>query len=395
MQFTQALHLIVDNTPVLNVETVALESSFGRVCTGNNRSNLPVPCYDQSTRDGYAVRGNGEPSAQGRVFRICGEIAAGPGVNVTIEPGEAYRIMTGGLIPAWTDRVIPQEKCSVGGGELFVGEEHLSEANRFIRRSGYEHGAGDVIAEDGARVNEVLAARFASSGNKTLEVYKKPTAAFLCSGSELVTSGDTLERGQKFSSNHYLLQFLIEQHGAISRDYGVIHDKPDEIERTLGTIAASDADVIISTGGVGPGKYDLFSAVLPRLGARIHYRSLAVRPGRSTLFAELGGKLYFGLPGPPSAVHILFREMVAPALRKMQGFTDVSVRRSQAFLNHDIFLKSSDVLCLKEGRYSFENGNLMVQFSERLQVPNCIIYLEPGRNTYKQGDRVEITLFEL
>lgn len=395
MLLEQALNLIVDNTSIIGVENVGLEACCGRVCTSNNQAILPIPCYDQSTRDGYAVRGEGRQAGKAeRVFQICGEIQAGPCNDLSIERDEAYRIMTGGLIPDKTDRIIPQERCRVVGTELLVDRDQQSAANRFIRQSGTEYGAGDVIVEDGTRLKELHAARFASSGNRMLEVYRKPRVAYLCSGSELVIPGDQLRQGQKFSSNHYLLKFLIERYGGIGLDYGVVEDERDKIEHTLKMILASDVDMIISTGGVGPGKYDLFSEILPGLGAVIRYRSLQVRPGRSTLFGTIGNKLYFGLPGPPTAVHILFHECVSPALRKMQGYSTWYNRRVTGLLNHDISLKSSDVLCFKEGRYAIENGALTVQFPGRLQTPNCFIMTVPGVRSYKRGDRVGISLFE-
>lgn len=395
MLLEQALKLIIDHTPVIGIEEVALELCYGRVCTGNNKTNLPIPCYDQSTRDGYAVRGEGERSGKNeRVFRVCGEIQAGPCSDISIDSDEAYRIMTGGLVPDQTDRIIPQEQCRVIGTRVIVDSDQLSAANRFIRRSGIEHEAGEAIVEAGTRLDEMHAARFASSGNRILEVHRRPRVAFLCSGSELVIPGDQLRQGQKYSSNHYLLKFLIEQYGAIGNDYGIVEDEPEKIERMLKKIIASDVDIIISTGGVGPGKYDLFSDILPGLGANIRYRSLQVRPGRSTLFGTIGSKLYFGLPGPPPAVNIMFHECICPALRKMQGYANWFNQRTAGVLNHDIWLKASDVLCFKEGWYEIINSGLKVQFPDRLQTPNCFIIMAPGVKSYKRGDRIDISLFE-
>lgn len=392
MLLEQALNLIIDNTPVLDVEEVSLEECCGRVCTGNNRATLPVPCYDQSTRDGYAVRGNGEPAEGGeRSFQICGEIPAGPCSDLLINPGESYRIMTGGLIPDGTDRIVPQEQCWIAGTDVIIHRDQLSKANRFVRRSGSDCKERELITAGGTRLNEIHAARFASSGNSRLEVYGKPRVAFLCSGSELVIDKERLRPGQKFSSNHYLLKFLIQSYGGIAYDYGIVEDDPNQIRRMLDTILASDVDIFVTTGGVGPGKYDLFSNVLHELGAKIHYRSLQVRPGKSTLFGTIANKLYFGLPGPPTAVDILFHELMGPVLRKMQGCKEWSNQRLDARLNHDISLKSSEVLCFKEGRSSIRDGRLTVKFPDRLQTSNCFLMMEPGRTGYKQGDQITIS----
>ena len=395
MLLEQALELIVDTAPVNDVEDVDLDSCWGRVCSGNNPAVLPVPCYDQSTRDGYVIRAGHQRSNTGDpVFGIRGEIPAGPTGDMRIEPGEAYRIMTGGLVPELADRVIPQERCRVAGDKVIIDRHLLLAPNRFIRRRGSDIAAGDQLVEAGTRLNEVHAARFASSGNRSLKVYRKPRVAFVCSGSELVIGGDFLQPGQKFSSNHYLLKFLIMRHGGIAIDYGLVEDNTDAVESTLKSIIASDADMIISTGGVGPGKYDLFCDILPGLGARILYRSLQVRPGRSTLFAAIGNKLYFGLPGPPSAVHILFHECICPALRKMQGCRTWFSRRTNCFLSHDISLKKADVLCFREGCCSAAAGGFEVRFADRNQIPNCFVLLEPGVKSYKRGDPIAVSMLD-
>jgi len=395
MQLEQALERIFNTTPIMGVEGVDLGSCCGRVAAGENPAILPVPCYDQSSRDGYVLSGDGIPIGAGeQAFRICGEIQAGPGVERSIVPGESYRIMTGGLIPRGADRVVPQEVCRVEGADVIVDQEVLVSPAKFICRGGSERAAGEALTKDGTLLDEIHAARFAASGNHRVEVYKKPRVAFLCSGSELVIPGDMLQRGQKFSSNHYLLKLLIERSGGIGCDYGVVADEPQRLEQLLREIVAADVDMIISTGGVGPGKYDLFSTVLPALDADIRYRSLQVRPGRSTLFGTIGTRLYFGLPGPPSAVHIIFQECVRPALRKMLGYHAWRNRQEWAVLNHEISLQRSDVLCFREGVFALAESGLTVGFPDRFQTPNSLIILEPGISSYARGDRVRISLLE-
>ncbi|MGI9536699.1 MAG: molybdopterin molybdotransferase MoeA [Desulfocapsaceae bacterium] len=393
MQLDEALHLILGLAPALGQQMVLLKDSFGRVCSENNRSRQPLPGYDQSTRDGYAICGKGRAAEGGQqAFTIRGEIQAGFCHTVEIEPGEAYRIMTGGLLPIGAERVIAQEDCRVSGSELLVGGIELAAQSRFIRRRGSDHLADELLVEPGTRLNEYHLSLLAAAGNSSVEVFKRPKVAFFCSGSELVMSEGTLKNGQKYSSNHLLLENLVNKYGGRAEGYGVIADERKAISQLLDAIKKSDADIVISTGGVGPGKYDLFGELLPEAGAQILYRSLQVRPGRSTLFGLLGDKLYFGLPGPPSAVRILFLELLCPLLKKMQGMNSFYNQRLDGFLDHAVSLKSSDVLCFKDGHYRLEAGRVRVGYPRSNQAPNCSIMMLPGEVSYAPDDLVTISL---
>lgn len=394
MLLDEAINLIIDHTNILGCRPVQLQDGFGRV-SGSNPARLPVPCYDQSTRDGYALCGIGELTGSGEYsYRLKGEIPAGLCHDLGIEPGESYRIMTGGLVPRGTDRVITQEECCLSGNNVLIPDAPLNAVQRFIREIGSEHQAGEQLVAPGSRLNEEHLALLAAAGNWTISVHRRPRVAFFCSGSELVMADGEPENGQKFSSNHLLLDNMIRKFGGVPIGYGVVADNPRAIGRVLDKIIGSDADIMISTGGVGPGKYDLFSDIIPASGAKILYRSLQVRPGRSTLFGVLGSKRYFGLPGPPSAVRILFNELVGPSLKKMQGLSSFHTQRTEAVLEHDISLKSAEVLCFKDGSYSLKNGRVSVRYPRRYQSANCLIMMRPGRRAYKRGDSVTISLVQ-
>ncbi len=393
MLLDEALELILHQAPVLGRQVVPLAHSGGRVCTENNQANHPLPGYDQSTRDGYAVCGPGRTGGPGRqAFALRGEIPAGSVHQIDIEAGEAYRIMTGGLLPVGSERVIAQENCHISGPDLVVEETVLASPGRYLRTRGSERQAGELLVEPGTRLNESHLVLLAAAGNATVEVFNQPKVAFFCSGSELVMAENTLLSGQKYSSNQLLLESLITRFGGRAEGYGIVADERPAISRLLGAIKESDADIVISTGGVGPGKYDLFGELLPKAGARILYRSLQFRPGRSTLFGILDDKLYFGLPGPPTAVRLLFLELICPLLKKMQGMGSFRNQRQDGFLEHSVSLRSADVLCFKEGLYRLEEGRVTVGYPRQFQTSNCSIMMMPGRVSYEPGDRVTISL---
>ena len=392
LQLEQALDLILAHCPVLEPHMIPLSDSFGRVCTENNLTRLPLPGYDQSTRDGYAVRGAGRSSGEGsRAFLIRGEIRAGQDHQFEIDADEAYRIMTGGLVPAGTERIITQEDCRVSGSEAVVPLEKFTGVQNHIRRRGSEIRAQQRLFESGTRLTEYHLSLFAAAGNDMIEVFTRPRVAFFCTGSELVAPGQELKNGQKFSSNHLLLETLVRANGGRADGRGVVEDDSGALKRILECLRESESNIVISTGGVGPGKYDLVSSAFRQSGGELLYQSLDLRPGRSTLFGMLGDKLYFGLPGPPSAVRILFTELIGPPLIKMQGMKSFYNQRVDAFLEHEIRLKSADMLCLKDGCFRLQQGKVLVTYPNENQTPNCSILMLPGRTSYDRGDRVTIS----
>lgn len=393
MLLDEALDLILSHSKVPSRQMIPLADSFGRVCCEDIRANHPLPGYDQSTRDGYAVCGPGMASdGKSLTFIVKGEIQAGFCHEIAINSGEAFQIMTGGLLPIGTERVIAQEHCRISGTELAVEEAMLTGPGLYIRTRGSEYPAGAQLVDAGTRLNESHLALLSAAGNTMVEVYDQPRVAFFCSGSELVMADKRLRNGQKYSSNQLLLESLVTKFGGRAEGFGVVADEPKEIGELLQTIKDSEADIVVSTGGVGPGKYDLFGELLPEFGAQILYRSLNIRPGRSTLFGLLDDKLYFGLPGPPSAVRVLFLELICPLLKKMQGMRLFHNQRLEGFLDHPVSLKSARVLCFKEGVYKFDRGRILVGYPGGLQTPNCSIMLLPGRVCYEKGDRILISI---
>ncbi len=393
MLLDEALDLILSHSKVPGRQMMPLADCFGRVCCEDICANHPLPGYDQSTRDGYAVRGPGVAiDGKGLTFVVKGEIQAGLCHEISINSGEAFRIMTGGLLPIGTERVIAQEHCRISGTKLAVDNAMLTGPDLYIRNRGSEFPTGAQLVDAGTRLNESHLALLSAAGNTMVEVYDQPKVAFFCSGSELVMADKMLKNGQKYSSNHLLLESLVTKFGGRAEGFGVVADERREIGELLQTIKESEADIVVSTGGVGPGKYDLFGELLPEFGVQILYRSLNIRPGRSTLFGLLDDKLYFGLPGPPNAVRVLFLELLCPLLRKMQGIKLFHNQRLEGFLDHPISLKSAQLLCFKEGVYKFDGGRVLVGYPQGQQTPNCSIMMMPGKVSYEKGDRILVSI---
>ncbi len=391
--FEQALDLILAHADPVGTEIISLTDSLWRIAAVELRAELPDPGYDQSLRDGFVIgESDRNPGRSSRSYRIIGEIPAGRCHCLEIGPGEAYRIMTGGMVPAGAERVVQQEDCFCAGKTIEVPEKVLNQQPRFIQGRGASIPQASPVIPRGTLLGAREIGLLATTGNQFLEVYRRLSVSFFCNGDELVSIDDAVTSGKKISSNRYLLGALLDSRKAVPEDYGVAQDSPAKLRELLFAISRSKTDLIISTGGMGPGKYDLLETVFEEAGGRIIYRSVALRPGQSTLFGILAGKLYFGLPGPPFAVGVIFNELVLPALRKMQGHLVYLNREGSALLEHDISSGKNSVFTFREGVLAFRGCTRYVRLSKDREQPDCYILLEDGKPRYLRGDAVRIHL---
>jgi molybdopterin molybdotransferase len=367
-------------------EDVPLEEALLRLPVESLRAGRPLPGYDQSTRDGFVIVGAGLPSGDESTFRIEGEIRAGTTGRHTVRPATACRIMIGGLIPARGARVLPQEDCRERDGILSVANAVLQRRATFIRRKGSEIRRGRVVVPAGTSILPDHQVLLAAAGHSRVLVHCRPRVAFFCTGSELVASAAEVEDGLKVSGNRYLLHGLIRLSGGLPRYLGTAADSYEDLAAALGRIDRDATEVIITTGGMGPGRYDLLEQAFAAAGGEVVYRSLSVRPGKATLFGRLGPSLFFGLPGPPPAVRVLFHELVGPALLLLQGMRKGGPQGIKASLQEEVVLKEKGVLNLKGG---IRKGG-SVRLAGKVEVPDCSILFPGHRMRFKQGEMVEV-----
>lgn len=386
----QALTRILARTPAVARETVPLDQAEGRVPAEPIRARHAEPGYDQSTRDGYALGPAASVEAKGATFRVLGEIPAGRTDRLEVFADMAWRIMTGALVPAGTVRVVPQEDCRLLGDDVEVPAGPLMREQCFIQRAGSRIAEGQTVAAAGEAIAPQHLVWLAVTGNDRIPVRRRPVVGSLCSGSELVSIDAPLAPGQKVSANRYLLHSLISSHGAIPRDFGIVPDDADRIVRLLLQIAGGGADLIVSTGGVGPGAYDVFARALDEIGGEVLCRRLAMRPGHSILVGSIDRSLYIGLPGPPSAVSLVFGELVVPVLRKMKGLAVVRHEDVRACLEHDLSVRNTEMLSLQEGKLHYRDGGVFVRQPAPLEAADCTLLLEPGSGPFRQGETVTV-----
>ncbi len=386
LDLDQARRLIVSHSPALAQEEIPLLAACGRICARSLTAPLAIPHFRQSAMDGFALRR--EECAEGRPLPIISEIAAGSTREHLVSPHTAIRIMTGGRVPDGCNQVIPFEECRESKGVL---SEIQCPHRSHIRSVGTDVKKGHVIVTAGEVITPGHMHLAATAGAQSIRVHARPRAAIICTGSELVDANPL--SGQVISGNRFLLAGLISQSGGLTSGAATVKDDIAAITSSLEELS-NKADLVITTGGMGPGKYDLVSQAFDKIGVTIHYRVLRLRPGKATLFGTRNNTLFFGLPGPPPAVRLLFHELVHPALLALQGRTKPGPKSLRAELSEELAIKQKGLLNLKGGILTLANGRCQVRPAGRHEAASCIILVPAHRRRLKKGELVTIHLTE-
>jgi len=353
----------------------------------------PKPSYDQSTRDGFALAR--EPLARddsGAFFRVIGEVAAGSRQEYVLNPGEAVRIMTGAMVPFGCERVVPFEVCRDTGESMYIPGDELLRRSRYIRFQGSDVQAGNLLLPAGTRLLPDHLLTLSENGWSDLQVYKRPVVSVICTGSELVEVGKNIEVGRKISGNSVLLSALLQQQNVCCRRSATVADRIELIREQLEKMLAEQPDMIISTGGMGPGKFDLMEQVVARMGGTVVYNRLQIRPGKATLFGLFDQVPFFALPGPPPAVRILFHELIVPALTRMQGCAEGGRELISATLAAALPIRHTGHVNLKGAVVRIVDSGLQVWPAQRMEPINAIVHLDSQRTTAQQGETVQVRL---
>ncbi|MCG2824505.1 MAG: molybdopterin molybdotransferase MoeA [Desulfobulbaceae bacterium] len=391
LSLAEAQRLIVGHSSALATETVVLEEAAGRIAAHAIKAVRPVPAFARSAMDGYAVNSRDlTGGAESVSLRVTGEIAAGATDLPRVARKCAVAIMTGGALPAGANQVVPFERCQRNGDLVLVNSP--PGAGAFIRARGTDLEAKQTIVRNGARIEPQHLPLLAESGLAEVSVVESPELAIICTGSELLDTLDTPEAGQIVGGNRFLLPALIKGAGATSRDLGLVADDCDRIVALLQDALHGPSQGVITTGGMGPGNYDLLPQAFAKLGIRPLYTALAVRPGRSTMFGLYNNKPVFALPGPPPAVFLLFHELVLPALHAMQGQLRPLPPLVRATLTTAVTLKKTGLLNLKGAVARLNTKTLTVRPAGKNEPANAIIHLPPSRKHLSAGEDVFLRL---
>ena len=276
----------------------------------------PVPSFDNASMDGYAVR-VADLATVPVTLPVTGDVAAGPASPLRVQPGLCVRIMTGAVMPAGADAVVPVEWTD--GGVAQVRIDRRPDAGAYVRRAGEDVVAGEVVLTDGSHLGSAQVGLAAAVGRSRLLVRPRPRVVVVSTGSELVEPGAPLAAGQIPDSNSIALTAAAVEAGAIAYRVGIVPDDPRRLLATLEDQLVR-ADVLITSGGVSVGAYDVVKEVLSRIGT-VGFHKVAMQPGMPQGFGAIGPEStpVFGLPGNPVSALVSFEAFVRPALRRMLG----------------------------------------------------------------------------
>jgi molybdopterin molybdotransferase len=339
MSLTADEHLqwILDRIGLLPEVECATAGALGHTVSREVRAPFQLPLWDNSAMDGYAVRSAdlaGASASNPTRLRVTGEVAAGSASDPVLALGETVRIMTGAPIPSTSDAVVPVERATSEGGAgawardwVEMSEPPAAGAN--IRRRGEDIPQGAVLAEPGQALSAARLAALAAAGVERVWVRRRPRVVVLVTGAELMSPGEPLLRGQIPESNSVLLTSLLSQMGI---DAVAVRRNADDATALAAELAelSTACDVIITSGGVGPGTRDVTRLALETEPA-VRAVRVAVRPGQPQCVGRLrAGAFIFALPGNPVSAAVSFELFVRPALLALQGRTHIHRIRLEA-----------------------------------------------------------------
>lgn len=321
--------LLAGARPVIEIEQVPAMAAANRVLAQAQTSTMDVPPMDNSAMDGYAVRLSDLNSVE-KKLRVAQRIPAGS-VGKPLEPGTAARIFTGAPVPAGADAIVMQEHCSASGD--FVLVEKIPRKGEWIRLIASDIRKGGTVLVAGKRLLPQDIGLAASVGIKTLPVFRKVRLGLFFTGDELVMPGDPLPPGRIYNSNRFTLNGLASAFGCEVRDYGIV---PDKLEATREVLrhAASENDIIVTSGGVSVGDEDHVKPAVEAEGSLLMWK-IAMKPGRPLAFGRVGGASFIGLPGNPVSSFVTFLVFVRPFLLKTQGQTETAPHAIEARADFD------------------------------------------------------------
>jgi molybdopterin molybdotransferase len=322
----EARRRILEAVSPLDERTVALAKAIDCFAAQNYFARLPLPAFDNSAMDGYAVVASS--CNKGARLRVIGEQPAGADRKLRIGRGEAVRIFTGAPLPEGADAIVMQEDVTRDDRDIILNVD--VEAGDFVRRRGCDLAEGQIILHRGERIRPTTIALLASQGFADVIVGDKATAAIISTGDELVNPGDELQAGQIYDSNSALLRALLHCIGVGAT--AVEHCRDDR--QSLGEAIKRGIrnNVLIISGGVSVGEHDLVKNVLCELGAKIEIWRVAIKPGKPFLLGNIGACLVFGLPGNPVSAFVTFLQFVRPAILRIMGATNLELPRVPAKL---------------------------------------------------------------
>ncbi|MBL0160656.1 MAG: molybdopterin molybdotransferase MoeA [Bryobacterales bacterium] len=318
LTFADARRTVIDKVraalPPPKTESIRLAEAAGRILAQPIHADRDYPPQPRSMRDGFAVRAADLPGT----LELIGEVRAGQPANLTLAPGQAIEIMTGATIPPGADSVVMIEHTTAEGALITIGRALERGAN--INPQGCDAAAGAVLLQPGHRIGYPEQALLASVGAACVTVYLRPRVAILATGDELVEIDSHPSPHQIRNSNSWSLAHQVLRAGG---EAIVLPIAPDRMDATIDLIHDGlQADLLLLSGGVSAGKYDLVENALRHFAAQFYFDRVLIQPGQPCVFGEAGGTFFFGLPGNPASTMVCFEVFARAAVELLAGVAE-------------------------------------------------------------------------
>ena len=385
-------------SPVIETERLSIMQSLGRVLAADIISPSNVPNHNNSAMDGFAFKF----SANLKTLNIIGTAFAGKAFGGAVKAGECVKIMTGAVIPTGADTVMMQERIAVKSDRITLLDEPKLGAN--VRLAGEDLKIGQTVLAKGHILKPADLGLVASLGIGEISVFRQLKVAFFSTGDELVGVGKKLEEGQIYDSNRYTLFGMLSRLGVVISDLGVVPDRPDLLEATL-LKAASENDVVITSGGVSVGEADFMKGLLAKHGQVLFWK-INMKPGRPLAYGKVQGNNgmhshYFGLPGNPVSAMVTFYQFVREALICLMGSTAKPLPMFKVECVQAI-KKATGRTEFQRGILFEENGTWKVKplpnqgsgVLSSMSAANCFIVLDETIGNCVSGTMVKVQLLE-
>ncbi|KXO09890.1 Molybdopterin-guanine dinucleotide biosynthesis protein MobB / Molybdopterin biosynthesis protein MoeA [Moritella sp. JT01] len=388
--------------PLDQSQTVDLKAALGQIVAHDVLSPVNVPQHTNSAMDGYAIRGD---DLECECYNVVDHVMAGHSYDLPLEKGQAVRIMTGAAVPECADTVVMREQAEQTDSAV---DNMVNSTVRFdltmaaihpgqnVRQAGEDLALGQTAVAAGSKISAPELGMIASLGINQVTVKSKVRVAIFSTGDEVQHPGEAQKNNCIYDSNRYTLHAMLTQAGCDVIDLGIIEDSEAALEATL-LQGSEQADLILSSGGVSVGDADYIKTVLDKLG-KINFWRINMRPGRPLAFGQINETPFFGLPGNPVAVMVVFLQFVEPAIRKLQGmenwqpqiFNAVATERFRSRPNRTEYTR---------GIFGFNaNGRLTVKSTGQqgsgilrsMSEANCLVEILPEQANAEIGDSVRV-----
>ncbi|MFT3771237.1 MAG: molybdopterin molybdotransferase MoeA [Minicystis sp.] len=393
LPFSEALARLLSSVQPLGPERVSLDEACGRVLAEDIAAPTPLPPFDYSSMDGYALAA-GDLAGEGPWdLPVVGESAAG-GETPDLAPGTACRIFTGARLPAGADAVVMQERVERSGDRITLRAR--VRAGDHLRRRGEDLAEGAVALARGMRINPGRVALAAAIERPELLVARRPIVTILCSGDELRSPGRPGKPGSVPESNGYFVAAAARAAGAIARVAPFVPDEPEHARRAVHD-ALRASDVVVTIGGVSVGDRDVMKAALEAAGVTIDFWKVKIKPGKPLAVGRAGAAQVIGLPGNPASASLTFLLFGMPLLRALQGDATPLPLRLRAALRKKIEREPGREEFLR-AKIEVERGELAVcimpnqasgavtSFAEA----DALVVIPADKARVEEGDPVEV-----